>query len=192
MVDGGWLMVNNGTAFSGDTPRSRWRKRLALGVLTCAAVLAFATVISYATTLRAFAVPTASMMPTIKPGDYVGVEKDPRAHPERGEIWVFAMPPAAGLRGAVGVKRVMGLPGETIAVVAGRLFINGRAIDEPYVKLPFTYSYPARTLGADEYFALGDNRDKSFDSHSWGPLARGYLIGRALGRYWPPRRIGGL
>jgi signal peptidase I len=175
------------------SPRNwTWRRRVLVSVLGSAGLFAFVAACTYATSLRAFTVPSGSMLPTIAPGDRVGVEKDPRPRPVRGEIWVFQMPPSAALPGAVAIKRIMGLPGETIEVKAGRFLVDGRAIDEPYLAMPFTYSLSPRKLGLDEYFALGDNRDKSFDSHSWGPVARRYLIGRARGRLWPLRRLGGL
>ena len=67
----------------------------------------------------------------------------------------------------------------------GLVSVNGQPLDEPYISAPPTYEN-TWTLGPDEYFVLGDNRNSSSDSHSWGPLAGDYLIGRAIFVYWPP------
>jgi signal peptidase I len=179
-----------------DAPRTSrtrsWRRRIVVALLAISGIFGFTTAVFYASSLRAFTVPTGSMVPTIVPGDRVGVEEHPLTSPRRGEIWVFNMPPGASASPAVGIKRIVGLPGEKIEVVSGLVLINDTPLGEPYLMMPFTYSMPARTLGADEYFVLGDNRNLSNDSHIWGPVSARHLIGRAKGRYWPPRRIGGL
>ena len=152
------------------------------------------SVASYAVAvkLRVYSIPSGSMAPTLQSGDRVGVEMGTRARPERGEVWVFAMPPSATSVPADGVKRIVGLPGETVEVARGQLLINGQAIPEPYLATPMHYTMPARTLGRDEYFVLGDTRNGSHDSHVWGPLPGDRLLGRVKVRYWPPHRIRGL
>jgi signal peptidase I len=150
------------------------------------------SVVSFATSLRAYSIPTGSMAPTLKPGDRVGVVTQPRNGPGRGEIWIFRMPPASKLTGSQGAKRVIGLPGETIEVAGGRVLINGVPLDEPYLTQPMTYSMPPVTLGPCEYFVLGDSRDKSHDSHIWGPVPADHLVGPVKVRYWPIGRAGGL
>ncbi len=137
-------------------------------------------------------VPTGSMEPTLLRGDQfrADVHFALKSGPKRGEIWVFYNPNPANGAGAVLVKRVVGLPGEKVAVEKGELRVNGQAISEPYSHSLITYSMKPRKLGADEFWVLGDNRNQSEDSHKWGPLRRRSLIGRAWLRYWPTERVG--
>jgi signal peptidase I len=115
--------------------------------------------------------------------------------PRRGEIVVFNTPPEAKERcgaGGVFVKRVIGLPGETWSERNGFVYINGKRLDEPYVKpdrrdLGGTYS--PRKVPADSYFMMGDNRQSSCDSRVWGAVERERLIGEVFFTYWPPNRI---
>ncbi len=143
---------------------------------------------SYAATMRMYMIPTASMAPTLAVGDRVCAELHPSAPPARGEIWVFRMPKT----NLTIVKRVIGLPGETIEVSKGKVWIDGEALTEAYLCTPPSYTMPPVKLGKAEYFMLGDSRNVSNDSHKWGPVSQDLLIGRAVYRYWPMKRIGGL
>lgn len=90
------------------------------------------------------------------------------------------------------VKRVIGLPGETVEIIEGVVHIDGEPLDEPYLDpryTRFTRSRPPRTLGPDEYFVMGDNRDASNDSRSVGPLKRRAILGRVLCTFWPLSRL---
>jgi signal peptidase I len=116
--------------------------------------------------------------------------------PERSDIVVFQTTDLIRERcreGGVFVKRIIGLPGETVRVdQAGLVFIDGRRLDES------GYVEPARRggnvgswrVGQDEFFLLGDNRRASCDSRSWGPLPEESIIGEVFAIYWPPSRIG--
>lgn len=90
------------------------------------------------------------------------------------------------------IKRVIGLPGDTIEIREGDLYINGKKVNEPYV--PKRYfddsSYGPVTIPSDEYFVMGDHRDSSNDSRIFGPVARKYIYGKAVFAYWPFRRFG--
>ena len=89
-------------------------------------------------------------------------------------------------------KRVIGLPGEVVEARQGKIFINGKQIDEPYVvNIPTGRdAYDGRwELGPEQYFVLGDNRPSSYDSHSFGPVDRKLLYGKAWIRYWPLEQI---
>lgn len=90
------------------------------------------------------------------------------------------------------VKRVIGLPGETIAVQNGKVEIDGKPMEEPYLGAAINYTLPARKLGDTEYFMLGDKRNGSLDSSVFGPVPADRLIGRAIYRVWPVERAGGL
>lgn len=141
-----------------------------------------------------FLVNGSSMEPTFEDGDYVIVDKlsfNLRA-PERGEVIVFDAPTNDG---RYFIKRIIGLPGERVVVDGSSVTIfnkenpNGLKATETYVK--FTSNRKAdRTLAADEYFVMGDNREVSSDSRIWGPLHRSAIEGRALVRLLPFKTFG--
>jgi signal peptidase I len=94
------------------------------------------------------------------------------------------------------IKRVVGLPGDTIRVVEGRVIRNGERTDEPFANLELcdggdscTFRGSVR-IPPDHYFMMGDNRGASDDSRFWGPVPRDWFIGGAFATYWPPRKIG--
>lgn len=126
-----------------------------------------------------------SMRPTLQDGEYILVNKlaYKLGQPQRGDIVVFVFPvnPEEDL-----IKRVIGLPGDTISVQGGVLSINGVAMNEPYINAPPAYE-GTWTVSPDELFVLGDNRNDSRDSHQWGLLPVGNVIGRAVLIYWPPK-----
>jgi len=144
-------------------------------------------------------VPTGSMEPTIQVNDRLVIEKISYLFdaPQRGDIIVFQAPEKAlAASGSTTkdafLKRVIGLPGETVEVRAGDVFIDGEAIYETYIKAPPNYAFGPRTVPANEYLVLGDNRNGSLDSHVWGFLPEDTIIGKASVRFWPPNRMGGL
>ncbi len=126
-----------------------------------------------------------SMRPTLQDGEYILVSKlaYKLGQPQRGDIVVFIFPvnPAEDL-----IKRVIGLPGDTINVQGGVLSINGVAMDEPYINAPPAYEGTWQ-VSPDELFVLGDNRNDSRDSHQWGLLPIKNVIGKAVVIYWPPK-----
>lgn len=162
---------------------------------------------------QAFYIPSGSMLPQLQLLDRVVVSKiayqlhDPR----RGDIVVFdnprPVPDADGdddnvavrfLRGigeAVGVvqpstdefiKRVIGLPGETVEGRGGRVYINGKALREPYLPAEVqTSDFNPVTVPKDHLFVMGDNRSNSSDSRAFGPIREGSIVGRAFVRVWP-------
>ncbi len=131
-----------------------------------------------------------SMENTLLPHQYVLVDKlTPRFDPyKRGDIVVF-MPPGAAPGSTPFIKRVIGLPGDTLDLRNGHVFINGQEISEPYV-------FPGQTtepLGGQDHwvvpanslFVMGDHRENSSDSRVFGPVPIANVIGRAWLRYWP-------
>jgi signal peptidase I len=114
--------------------------------------------------------------------------------PKRGDIVVFKTPPKAKLEcgeGGTFVKRLIGLPGETWKETDGDVFINGKKLDEPWIKpgRRDLETYPAIRIPAGQYFMMGDNRAASCDSRKWGTVPRHDLIGKVIATYWPPSRI---
>ena len=169
-----------------QSPRG-WRLGL-LGLLVVAAIGLGWTLVSRAASIRMYVIPSTSMGPTILPGDRVTVDMSRTTLPRRGEIWLFAMPSTGLGQPTEAIKRVIGLPNETIAVAGGKVFIDGQPLPEPYLAAPITYTMAPLTLGPAEYFMLGDSRNTSADSHVWGPLPHDRLRGRALYRVWPLSR----
>jgi len=102
--------------------------------------------------------------------------------PERGEI-VVIRPQDGGTIPLI--KRVVGLPGETIAVHDDRVFIDSKPLEEPYLRVVTHGFYPITTIPEDAIFVMGDNRDRSRDSRMFGPVPLDDIVGRALLRYWP-------
>ncbi len=105
--------------------------------------------------------------------------------PRRGEVIVFS-PPVGG--GADLIKRVIAVPGDHIRITDGWVYVNGRRLDEPYVNGAGTVCagpWCDLTLGADEYYVMGDNRVNSSDSRLWGPIRAGTIVGKAWLIYRP-------
>lgn len=125
-----------------------------------------------------------SMIPTLKDGEFVLVSKlnYKFGAVERGDIIVFHFPmdPEQEL-----IKRVIGLPGDTIGVQNGQVSVNGQVLDEPYIAATPAYSGEWQVPDG-QLFVLGDNRNDSSDSHSWGFLPFEKVVGKAVVIYWPP------
>ena len=156
----------------------------------------FAIAIIVALLLRAFIiepryVPTPSMVPTIKVNDRLYVEKlSPRFGTlERGMIVTFLAPEQTG-RGDYLVKRLIGLSGDVISIKGGKLYVNGRAVVEPYLNEPMLSDFPEYTVPEGKVFLMGDNRNHSQDSRSWGSVDVSCVKGQALFIYFPFSHVG--
>jgi len=157
-----------------------------------------------------FEVQQSSMLPTIVDGEYILIDKlTPRFDSYHyGDVVVFSPPSGSGLetQGIPFIKRVIGMPGDTVSLENGRVFVTRPGaspvrIEEPYVVAdadgstsPTTCPRPDCPLtwivGEDEYFVMGDNRPSSQDSRVFGPVDDSLILGRAWLRYFPLERIG--
>ncbi|MEX2228263.1 MAG: signal peptidase I [Dehalococcoidia bacterium] len=114
-------------------------------------------------------------------------EWQPFGQAEIGDVIVFKFPrdPSRDF-----IKRVVALPGQTVEVRGGTVYVDGQALTEPYISDLPAYEFGPETVPAGQLFVLGDNRNNSYDSHSWGMLDQSLVIGRADLRYWPMSEIG--
>jgi signal peptidase I len=135
-----------------------------------------------------------SMQPTFHDGEFLVVS---RVHylfgePSRGDIVVFHSPRYRPDDPPL-IKRLVGMPLDTIEIRDTRVYVNGTMIEEPYINEACTTNMcpnEAWTLGANEYFLMGDNRNHSNDSRAFGPVSRDLIVGEALFRYWPLSKFG--
>lgn len=125
----------------------------------------------------------SSMVPTLQNGEYVLVNRLAFKNklPEYGDIIVFVSPQVSDLDL---IKRVIGLPGDTIRIYGGEVQVNDQVLDEPYIAAAPIYNGEWR-VPAGNLFVLGDNRNDSSDSHAWGLLPIENVIGKAVLIYWP-------
>jgi signal peptidase I len=146
--------------------------------------------------LAAFYIPSESMVPTLEKGDRVLVNKlSYKLHDvHRGDVVVFERPPNEPDNGIKDlIKRVVALPGETMEVKNCKVLIDGRALDEPYVKSwNRTCTFAAHQIGPHEVFVMGDNRDDSQDSRFFGAIDEDLIVGRAFVIVWPVTHFGWL
>jgi signal peptidase I len=147
--------------------------------------------------VQTYFIPSGSMEPTLQIGDRIIVNKlSYHLHSiHRGDIVVFAKP--AGETEAPNikdlVKRVIGLPGETISSKNGMVYINGKALPEPWLPDAVqheTVGITTQVIPKNEYFVMGDNRTDSSDSRVFGPIPRSLIVGKADIRIWPLGRLG--
>jgi len=130
---------------------------------------------------------SVSMQPTLYEGNFVIVNKlaYKLGEPSRGDVIIFHYPPDPNREPYI--KRVIGLPGDIVRVADGKVFINDQPVREPYISAPPRYE-GTYTVPVGELFVLGDNRNSSSDSHSWGMVPLQNVIGKAEVVYWPPEQ----
>ncbi len=190
-------------ATPGGEKRSVSRTAIEWAVLIVAAIVIALVVKAFL--FQAFYIPSDSMVPTLKNHDRVIVNKlSYKLHDvHRGDIVVFTTP-----KGPDGqpidptikdlVKRVIGLPGDTVGEKDDHILIDGKAISEPYLPAGTVSNcsefgpncFPSGPLGPNEYWVMGDNRGESRDSRSFGPIKKSSIVGRVFVRIWPPNRLG--
>lgn len=138
--------------------------------------------------IQFYLVPSASMEPTLMQSDYIGGFAVEPGELKRGDIVVFT----SGRRDDFYVKRIIGLPGDTLAIFAGFVYINGRWLDEPYVTHRGAEIVAPLEVPDGHMFILGDNRTNSVDSRKFGPVSTSLIEARVSFIYNPIRRMGGV
>ncbi len=187
--------------------RGLWRELLQAFVLALIVVVAFKAV------AQNYRVEGSSMDPSLTSGEYLLVNKaaylrlnlsaihrvlpfvaarpQPLRHlfhgPRRGDVVVFRFPedPQRNF-----IKRIIGVPGDTVQVQNGTVYVNGQAEPDGFTEGPTRYQYGPVTVPAGQYFVLGDNRNNSYDSHVWGMVPAGNIVGQAWSTYWPLSKLG--
>jgi signal peptidase I len=148
---------------------------------------------------RSYYIPSGSMLPTLQINDRLIVDKLSYrfANPVRGDIVVFDPPAKLGFKDAF-IKRVIGLPGDRIEVKNSKVYINDKVLSEKYIEEPPSYTWSSTSLTPDgivpegHYLVFGDNRNNSYDGHYWGFIPKDRIIGKAVVRFWPIDRAGGI
>jgi signal peptidase I len=160
-----------------------WLRDLALSVVIAIIVILFL--------YQPVKVEGTSMMPSLVNQERIFINKFVYRFSDihRGDTVVFQFPqdPSKSY-----IKRVIGIPGDVVSVEQGTVYLDGKPLDEPYVKPENRDTHSATTvaLKADEYYVLGDHRNSSNDSRNWGTVKRSYIYGKAVFVYWPLDRLG--
>jgi len=143
-------------------------------------------------------IPSNSMEPTLAVGDRLIVEKVSYrlGSPHPKDVIVFQPPQQLlewGYRGRQAfIKRIIAVPGQTVSVQRGRVYVDGQPLEEDYILEPPQYQMDPIYVPEGHVFVMGDNRNDSNDSHVWGVLPQDNIIGRAQFRFWPLDRLGSL
>jgi signal peptidase I len=159
-------------------------REVAITVLIAVAVFALLRL-----TVQSYEVRMSSMEPNFYEGDCIMVNKVTyrSSDPQRGQVIVFTPPFPSEYPF---IKRIIGLPGDTVEIRDEKVFVDSIPLEEEYVMAPPNYTMQATQVPENEYFVLGDNRNNSNDSHSGWTVPRDNVIGRAWFIYWPPSRWG--
>jgi signal peptidase I len=166
--------------------------------------------------VKPFRIPSESMVPTLEISQRVLVDRVSfrLSDPDRGDIVVFK-PPKGADDNVCGtnhpdnqacpkptpersdtnfIKRIVAVPGDRLKVVDGRVYLNGRRQDEPFIRADAgcgICNLPREiTIPPEHFFMMGDNRGESADSREWGPVPKKWIVGNAFFTYWPPGRLG--
>lgn len=174
-------------------------KRLGAFFLDILQVLIFAISIFlfvYLLVLQPHKIKGNSMDPNFHDGEFLLTDKISYrfGEPKRGEVVVFKAPPDGS---SEFIKRIIGIPGDTVMIKSGKVYLNTNLLEEEYlddsvVTNPATFAQEGREIKVtqDKYFVMGDNRDHSFDSRNFGLIERNKITGRAWFLYWPPEDFG--
>jgi signal peptidase I len=189
-----------------DAPKNASGGRLLAELLSLVAVAVVIAVVLRTFVIGTYLIPSGSMEPTLMINDRILVDKiSYHLHGiGRADVVVFSTPPAENCGGppvADLVKRVIGLPGETISLSRGQVYINGKRLGEPWLparaqqdttpgpsQAPYTLAHPY-TVPAGDVYVMGDNRTVSCDSRYWGPIRESSFVGKVDFRIWPLSRL---
>ena len=201
-----------------ENPGRKWLS-LAIEIAILFLIALVIAIFLQAFAIKAFEIPSPSMEPTLMEGDKVLVERVTFHfdHPNRGDIIVFRFNPndlanltqggnfmSRGLDllaetmnithqdGSPFIKRVIGLPGETVEMKDGTVYINGQVLEEPYKHVKDNYTGGPWLVPENSVFVMGDNRPNSNDGRRWGFVPFGTIMGRGIAIWWPPSRWSGL
>ena len=190
-----------------DAPRARKPNRWIVEVLVVVVIAIVIAFLLRTYVVATYSIPSGSMEPTLQVGDRIVVDKlSYDLHGvDRGNIIVFSTPPKENCAGPPVsdlVKRVIGLPGETISVSGGRVYINGKHLPEPWLPQseknattpgPSSAGYALHRpyqIPSGYVYVMGDNRTLSCDSRYWGPIRESTIVGKVDLRIWPLSRLG--
>jgi signal peptidase I len=204
-----------------DPTRARKRIRGLVELVVTVAVAVGAALVIQALLVKPYRIPSASMFPTLQEGQRILVNRL-ASHPGIGDVVVFHPPsgadndfaaqcgnpgqgpghvqpcdrPTQRASSQTFVKRVVGLPGDTLKIIHGDVYRNGVRETGSYIQActdPASCTFPQTiTVPKGTYYMMGDNRGDSDDSRYWGPVPQSWIIGAAFFTYWPPSRIGTL
>lgn len=140
-------------------------------------------------TMQSFVVVGSSMKPSLYDGQRLLINKVVYSlhEPEVGDVVVFEPP---NNRQADYIKRIIALPGDTVEIKVGVVYVNGSPLDEPYIKDQPSYTLHPKEVPENDYFVLGDNRNNSNDSHNGWTVPRQNIVGKAWLAIWPPSQWG--
>lgn len=181
---------------SHDVPRPRLKIAGMLMEIMSTVVFVIAVTVLFDLAIPRSQVDGHSMEPTFYGNDRLVVSRVNYllGDPERGDILVFnSLNEREAEQGVMLIKRVVGLPGDTVEMQNQQVYINGEALDESYIKEACQQSRcpdDTWTLGEDEYFMMGDNRNNSRDSRRFGTVPITKIIGKVIFRYWPLSTLG--
>lgn len=191
------ISVNTPATATATPEQTRESRRLARSLMfggTIILLLCFCLILRVLAFEGAW-VTSKSMEPTLFKGDYALIDHRTalRGQWQRGDVVLFPAPESWDGPGVPLVKRIVGLPGETVAILSGRVLINGKPLAESHLaERPEPEDMEPIKLGNDEYWVLGDNRNNSDDSRVNGPIQEKDIAGRFLFRLWPVATIGAI
>jgi signal peptidase I len=137
---------------------------------------------------QSYHVNDGSMQPGLSADSYVMINKQAYFFrpPQRGDVIVFHLPTNTNVDY---IRRIVGLPGDTVQIDGTQIKVNNTVLREPYVSASATPIVNTWKVPPDQYFVLGDNRPSSEDSRYWGPIPKTYIVGKAIFAYWPTDKL---
>lgn len=190
------IAENRSITLPDDETTGGWRS--AMGWIITIAIAVIGTLLLRIFAFQPYSIPSPSMVPTLEVGDRVLVSKFNK-DPARGDVIVFNRPPNDQARSAsdppVLIKRVIGLPGESISAKDGHVYVDGKLLEEGYLASGTVTTFPNDqpiNVPDGDLLVLGDNRGNSADGRVFGPIPKSLIVGRALFKFWPFSRAGSL